>query len=61
MRPWLLSVSVLLSALLISLHAQSASPSTDDASVFPARGVIIELKPQIAVVEHEAISITWRR
>jgi protein SCO1 len=74
MRLWLLILSVLLFVLLIPSHAKSASPSAllpassplrlsaplpDPAvRVFPAHGVVEELKPadQIVVIKHAAIS-----
>jgi protein SCO1/2 len=74
MRLWLLILSVLLFVLLIPSRTKSASPSTsltlslsaplpallpDPAvRVFPAHGVVEELKPadQIVVIKHGAIS-----
>ncbi|MGA2870572.1 MAG: SCO family protein [Verrucomicrobiota bacterium] len=70
MRSWLLTLSILSSASLLTFSAKSASPSaslplslpapsSDPAvRVFPAHGVVEELKPadQIVVIKHGAIS-----
>ena len=58
MRPWLLSVSVWLFVSLIPFNVKSALSSGDVVRVFPARGVVLEVKPEnlIAVIKHEAVS-----
>ncbi len=58
MRPWPLLANIFLFALLISFSAKSASPSSDDARVFLAQGVVEDLKPETRtiVIKHEAIT-----
>jgi protein SCO1/2 len=65
MRSWLLTLSILSSVLFLTFSAKSASnsvplaPLPDPAvRVFPAHGVVEELKPadQIVVIKHGAIS-----
>ncbi|HEY2329982.1 MAG TPA: SCO family protein [Verrucomicrobiae bacterium] len=58
MRPWPLLVSAFLSALLASSGAQSASPFSNEARVFRAHGVVVELQPEkrMVVIKHAAIT-----
>jgi protein SCO1/2 len=58
MRSWFLSVSVWLFVSLISFPAKSALSSGDAVRVFPAHGVVLEVKPEnrIVVIKHEVVT-----
>lgn len=58
MRLWLLNVSVWLFVSLIPFSAKSALSSGDAVRVFPAQGVVLEVKPEsrIVVIKHEAVT-----
>ncbi|HEY4416019.1 MAG TPA: SCO family protein [Verrucomicrobiae bacterium] len=55
-RSWPLFYSVWLFALLIAFPASSASPSTADARVFLARGVVEVVQAPAITIKHEAIT-----
>lgn len=52
---WFLVAGLFLGAMLVSLKAQPASPSSNAVHAFVARGIVQELKPQIIVIKHDAI------
>ena len=58
MPSWLFLLSVSWFILLVSPGTLSASPSTNSARVFTARGVVQELRPDthVIVIRHEAIA-----
>jgi protein SCO1 len=51
---WFLVAGLFLGAMLVVLQAQPAS--SDAVRVFAAQGIVQELKPQIVVIKHDAIT-----